>query len=145
MLLLCIMLIWRRQAWSRKGARDTVVGPIVCHSIHSGCSTLPTRRMTKRIWWHTTTNCKKTFTTSCVWRQFTICVDTMKRYNRIVAKATDAYKKLLLENREFAALNVYVALCYYKMEYYDVSIEILQSYLNSFPTSVTAVNLKACN
>lgn len=45
-------------------------------------------------------------------------------------KATDAYKKLLLENREYAAINVYIALCYYKLEYYDVSIEILTSYLN---------------
>ncbi|CAD8102938.1 unnamed protein product [Paramecium sonneborni] len=60
-------------------------------------------------------------------------------------EATDAYKKLLLENREYTAINVYVALCYYKMEYFDVSIEILQSYLNQYPTSVTAVNLKACN
>lgn len=50
----------------------------------------------------------------------------MKKYNYISkTQATDAYKKLLLENREFAALNVYVALCYYKMDYYDVSIEIL--------------------
>jgi intraflagellar transport protein 56 len=40
-------------------------------------------------------------------------------------EATDAYKKLLLENREYTALNVYVALCYYKLDYYDVSIEIL--------------------
>lgn len=40
-------------------------------------------------------------------------------------EATDAYKKLLLENREFQALNVYIALCYYKMDYFDVSLEIL--------------------
>jgi len=37
-------------------------------------------------------------------------------------EATDIYKKLLLENREFLAINVYVALCYYKMDYYDVSL-----------------------
>ena len=49
----------------------------------------------------------------------------MRRYLIIKNKATDAYKKLLLENREYAALNVYVALCYYKMDYFDVSIEIL--------------------
>jgi len=45
-------------------------------------------------------------------------------------EATDIYKKLLLENREFHAINYYVALCYYKMDYYDVSLEILSSYLN---------------
>jgi len=60
-------------------------------------------------------------------------------------EATDIYKKLLLENREYLAINVYVALCYYKMDYYDVSLEILSAFLNQHPTSVMAVNLKACN
>lgn len=60
-------------------------------------------------------------------------------------EATDIYKKLLLENREYLAINVYVALCYYKMDYYDVSMEILSSYLNANPSSVIANNLKACN
>ena len=30
-------------------------------------------------------------------------------------EATDIYKRLLLENRDYTALNVYVALCYYKV------------------------------
>lgn len=60
-------------------------------------------------------------------------------------EATDIYKKLLLENREFLAINAYIALCYYKLDYYDVSQEILNSYLSSYPTSVIATNLKACN
>jgi hypothetical protein len=34
-----------------------------------------------------------------------------------------------LENREDLALNVYVAMCYYKLDYYDVSLEILAVYL----------------
>jgi len=60
-------------------------------------------------------------------------------------EATDIYKRLLLENRESIALNVYVALCYYKLDYYDVSLEILQVYLQQHPESVVAINLKACN
>lgn len=36
-------------------------------------------------------------------------------------EASEIYKKLLLENREFIAINVYVALCYYKMDFFDVS------------------------
>jgi intraflagellar transport protein 56 len=60
-------------------------------------------------------------------------------------EATDIYKRLLLENREFLALNVYVAMCYYRLDYYDVSLEILQVYLQHYPDSVTAINLKACN
>ena len=44
-------------------------------------------------------------------------------------KATDIYKRMLLENRDDIALNVYVAMCYYKLDYYDVSLEILEVYL----------------
>lgn len=60
-------------------------------------------------------------------------------------EATDIYKRLLLENREFLALNVYVALCYCKLDYYDVSLEILGVYLQMHADSSIAVNLKACN
>ena len=60
-------------------------------------------------------------------------------------EATDIYKKLLLDNRDFVALNVYIALCYSKLDYYDVSLEILSVYLQAFPDSSFAVNLKACN
>lgn len=60
-------------------------------------------------------------------------------------EATDIYKRLLLENREYLALNVYVALCYCKLDYYDVSLEILKVYLDAYPDSALAVNLKACN
>jgi intraflagellar transport protein 56 len=59
-------------------------------------------------------------------------------------EATDTYKRLLAENREHWALNVYIAMCYYKMDYYDVALEILQVYLTTFPHSVVAVNLRAC-
>lgn len=57
-------------------------------------------------------------------------------------KATDIYKRLLLENRDDLALNVYVAMCYYKLDYYDVSLEILAVYLQAFPDSAVAMNLK---
>lgn len=63
----------------------------------------------------------------------------------MIQEATDIYKQLLLENREYLALNVYVALCYSKLDYFDVSSEILQTYLQQHPNSATAVNLKACN
>ena len=52
---------------------------------------------------------------------------------------------MLLENRDDLALNVYVAMCYYKLDYYDVSLEILAVYLQAHPDSAIAVNLKACN
>ena len=60
-------------------------------------------------------------------------------------EAIDIYKRILLDNRDYLALNVYVALCYYKLDYYDASQEILSVYLQNFPDSAIAINLKACN
>jgi len=48
-------------------------------------------------------------------------------------EATDLYKRILLEQRDNLALNIYVALCYYKLDYYDVSLEILSLYLSRHP------------
>ncbi len=47
--------------------------------------------------------------------------------------------------RDYLALNVYVALCYYKLDYYDISQEVLDVYLKKNPESATATNLQACN
>jgi len=60
-------------------------------------------------------------------------------------EATDIYKRMLVEDKEHYALNVYIAFCYYKLDYYDVALEILQTYLTQYPHSITAVNLKACS
>lgn len=62
-----------------------------------------------------------------------------------ILQATEIYKRLLMEHREDVALNVYVAMCYFKLDIYDVSLEILAVYLQSFPDSVIGINLKACN
>ncbi len=42
-------------------------------------------------------------------------------------------------------MNIYVALCYYKLDYYDISQEVLSAYLNQYPDSAIGINLKACN
>lgn len=55
---------------------------------------------------------------------------------------TPNFARILLDNREYLALNVYVALCYYKLDYYDVSQEVLAVYLQHFPDSTIAINLK---
>lgn len=47
--------------------------------------------------------------------------------------------------RQYLALNIYVALCYYKLDYYDISQEVLAVYLQHFPDSAIGINLKACN
>ncbi len=78
-------------------------------------------------------------------------IDIYKRYlleNRYLLNNfnNDSYKKPLYSiTRHYLALNVYVALCYYKLDYYDISQEVLAIYLQSYPDSAIGVNLKACN
>ncbi|XP_055604983.1 intraflagellar transport protein 56-like [Uranotaenia lowii] len=60
-------------------------------------------------------------------------------------EAIDIYKRVLLDNKDLLALNVYIAICYYKLDYYDISQEVLELYLNQHPDSTIAINLKACN
>lgn len=59
-------------------------------------------------------------------------------------EAIDIYKRLLLENKDNLALNIYVGMCYYKLDFYDVAQEVLTTYLSHYPDSITAINLKAC-
>mmetsp|Transcript_9504 Transcript_9504/g.35258 ORF Transcript_9504/g.35258 Transcript_9504/m.35258 type:complete len:622 (-) Transcript_9504:131-1996(-) len=64
-----------------------------------------------------------------------------------IPEATDIYKRILADNHEYSALNIYIALCYYRL-YDDMSEhvqEIIDSYLRKDPFSATALNLKACN
>jgi intraflagellar transport protein 56 len=65
-----------------------------------------------------------------------LCMAALHYLRSHFEEATEIYKKLLIENKDFHAINIYVALCYYKMDYYDVSLDIL---------AVVGVNLKACN
>ncbi|KAJ1517844.1 Intraflagellar transport protein 56 [Coelomomyces lativittatus] len=60
-------------------------------------------------------------------------------------EAIDVYKRLLADHPSFLALNVYMALCYYKLDYYDVSQELLHLYTQKYPDSIIATNVKACN
>merc|ERR1719261_370711 len=73
-----------------------------------------------------------------------LCLAAIQYLRSHFQEATDIYKRLLVENREHWALNVYIALCYYKLDYHDVALEILQTYLVNDPYSITAVNLKSC-
>lgn len=74
-----------------------------------------------------------------------LCLASIHYLRAHYQEAIDIYKKILLEHRDFLALNVYIALCYYKLDYYDVSQEVLTVYLSSFSDSAVAINLKACN
>ena len=58
--------------------------------------------------------------------------------------AIDIYKKLLLENKKNFAANIYLAVCYYRQEYYEIALDIVQQYLAVYPDSIFAMNLKSC-
>lgn len=61
-------------------------------------------------------------------------------------EAIDIYKRLLVRHRgQLDALHVYLSMCYLKMGYYDVSLELLAVYLENHRDSFVATNLKACN
>lgn len=60
-------------------------------------------------------------------------------------EAIDIYKRILLDNKNLHAVNVYVALCYYKLDYFGMSQEVLDLYLANHADSIIAANLKACN
>uniref|UniRef100_H2Z4T5 Intraflagellar transport protein 56 n=1 Tax=Ciona savignyi TaxID=51511 RepID=H2Z4T5_CIOSA len=59
-------------------------------------------------------------------------------------EAVSSYKHVLHLNKEFIALKVYIAMCYFKMEYYDVAQELLSDYMHFYPDSIAGTNLRAC-
>ncbi|KPM09669.1 tetratricopeptide repeat protein 26-like protein [Sarcoptes scabiei] len=74
-----------------------------------------------------------------------LCMASIHFNRNQYQEAIDIYKKILLEEKSYLALNVYIALCYYLLDYYDVSQEVLSLYLQKHPKSIIATNLKACN
>jgi intraflagellar transport protein 56 len=74
-----------------------------------------------------------------------LCLASIHYLRSHYQESTEIYKRLLIEHRDYLALQVYVALCYYKLDYYDVSLELLLPYLNAHKDSAIAINLKACN
>lgn len=74
-----------------------------------------------------------------------LCLASIHYLRSHYQESTEIYKRLLIEHREYLALQVYVALCYYKLDYYDVSLELLGPYLTAHQDSAIAINLKACN
>eukprot|EP00392_Amoebophrya_sp_AT5.2_P013244 g13360.t1 len=49
-----------------------------------------------------------------------LCLAAVQFLRSHFQEATDMYKRILVDNREHLALNVYIAACYYKLDYYDL-------------------------
>ena len=60
-------------------------------------------------------------------------------------RTTKIYNKVLIENKDFHGINIYIGLRYYKVVYYDVSLDILAFYPCFYPCSVNDLILKQRN
>lgn len=60
------------------------------------------------------------------------------------ADALAIYKGLWSFNQDWLAVRLYITVCYFKMEFYDVAHQLLGLYLRHYPDSAMALNLKAC-
>lgn len=79
-----------------------------------------------------------------------LCLASIHYLRAHYQEAIDIYKRVLLDKRDLSALPVYLAMCYYKLDYYDVSQEVLNSYLAKYSSDSTHLsligsNLRACN
>eukprot|EP01112_Ceratiomyxa_fruticulosa_P007514 TRINITY_DN1954_c0_g2_i1.p1 TRINITY_DN1954_c0_g2~~TRINITY_DN1954_c0_g2_i1.p1 ORF type:complete len:569 (-),score=110.91 TRINITY_DN1954_c0_g2_i1:144-1850(-) len=73
-----------------------------------------------------------------------LCLASIHYLRGHYQEAINVYKKILA-SKDYPALNVYISLCYYKLDYYEVSQDMVNAYLQQQPTSLIAMNLKACN
>ena len=58
-------------------------------------------------------------------------------------EAIEIYKKIYMD-KKYDALNIYLSMCYYKNEYFDIALDLVNHYISIHPDSIIAVNLKAC-
>lgn len=59
-----------------------------------------------------------------------------------VDEALKIYKKMLVADSSAVAFNFYMALCYFKLDVYEVALEVLNVFLSKYPDSPMAINLK---
>lgn len=59
--------------------------------------------------------------------------------------AIEIYQKILTLHPEFLALNVYIAMCLFKLDRFDESNETVDQYLAENSDSAVGLNLKACD
>ncbi len=57
-------------------------------------------------------------------------------------EAIEIYKKIYMD-KKYDAINIYLSMCYYKLEFYDVSLDLVNKYLQSHSDSIIGNNLKA--
>ena len=61
------------------------------------------------------------------------------------ADAIDIYQRMLQQHPDFLALNVYIAMCQFKLDQFEESNESVDQYLGDNSDSAVGLNLKACD
>lgn len=60
--------------------------------------------------------------------------------------ATDIYKREWIKNKKLnIAIQIYVAYCFFELDRFDTSNDIISPYLIKHPNSIIGLNLKSCN
>ncbi len=71
-----------------------------------------------------------------------LCLAALQYLKNEHEDAIEIYKKIYMD-KKYDALNIYLAMCYYKLEYYDIALDLVNHYLTVHKDSVIANNLKA--
>ncbi|TMS34543.1 hypothetical protein L596_002112 [Steinernema carpocapsae] len=71
------------------------------------------------------------------------CLATINYMRQHFHDAQEIYKKLVESNESFHAINIYLAMCMYRQDFFDHALKLTNDYLNTHNDSVTVLNLKA--
>lgn len=71
-----------------------------------------------------------------------LCLAALQYLKGEYEEAIQIYKKIYMD-KKYDALNIYLAMCYYKLEFYDIALDLVNHYLANYKSSVVAQNLKA--
>ena len=74
-----------------------------------------------------------------------LCLASIHYMRSHYQEAIDIYQKLLLKQPELVALNVYIAMCLFKLDQFQESNDYTDVYLQDNSDSAVALNLKSCD
>ena len=74
-----------------------------------------------------------------------LCLAAIHYLRANYSDAIEIYRRILQQNPTFLALNVYIAMCEFKLDHFDESNESVDQYLAVNSDSAVGLNLKACD
>ena len=74
-----------------------------------------------------------------------LCLASIHYMRSHYQEAIDIYQKILLQQPELVALNVYIAMCLYRLDQFQESSDYADVYLQDNSDSAVALNLKSCD